>query len=133
MLRLLQWPHFKIWQHLVLVFLLVVTIHKHEHVGREALESRITTSTNGNSWEIVPANTVAGIILGVLFIYLFFRHFMLILMVMDIFLGWLRKFNWFPKEGKRMKTFVHWVIALVLFLVFLLVAGSAGWLEFIPQ
>ena len=97
------------------------------------MESTVTTSANGNSWEIVPANTVAGIILGVLFIYVCFRHFMFALMFMDLILSWLRKFNWFPKEGKRTKTFIHWVIALALFLGFLLIAGSAGWLEFIPQ
>ena len=92
-----------------------------------------TTSTNGNNWEIVPTNTLVGIILGVLFIYLFFRHLLFVLMFMDLVLGWLRKFDWFPKEGKRRKTLVHWIIALVLFFGFLSVAGSAGWLEFIPQ
>ncbi len=97
------------------------------------MESKTTASTNGNSWEIVPANTLAGVVLGVLFIYLFFRHFMLLLMISDLILGWLRKFSWFPKEGKRRKTFIHWIIALALFLGFLFVAGSAGWLEFIPQ
>jgi len=93
----------------------------------------INTSHNGSSWEIVPTNTFAGIILGVLFIYLFFRHFMFVLMFMDLILGWLRKFNWFPKEGKRLRAFIHWIIALALFFGFLSVAGSAGWLEFIPQ
>ena len=97
------------------------------------MESKTTASTNGNSWEIVPANTLAGVVLGVLFIYLFFRHFMLFLMISELILGWLRKFSWFPKEGKRRKTFIHWIIALALFLGFLFVAGSAGWLEFIPQ
>lgn len=97
------------------------------------METTVTTSTNGNSWEIVPTNTVAEIILGVLFFYLFFRHFMFALTFMDLILGWLRKFNWFPKEGKRMKTFIHWIIALMLFLGFSLIAGSAGWLQFIPQ
>jgi hypothetical protein len=52
---------------------------------------------------------------------------------MDLILGWLRGFDWFPKEGKRTKTLIHWIIALALFLGFLFVAGSAGWLEFIPQ
>ncbi len=97
------------------------------------MESTITTSTNGRSWEIVPANTLAGVILGVLFIYLFFRQFMFLLMISDLNLGWLREFRWFPKEGKRRNTFIHWIIALTLFLGFLFVAGSAGWLEFIPQ
>ena len=97
------------------------------------MESTITTSTNGNSWEIVPTSTLAGVILGVLFIYLFFRQLMLLLMISDLNLGWLRKFSWFPKEGNRRKTFIHWIIALALFLGFLFVAGSAGWLEFIPQ
>ena len=97
------------------------------------MESTITTSTDGKSWEIVPASTLAGVILGVLFIYLFFRQLMLLLMISDLNLGWLRKFSWFPKEGNRRKTFIHWIIALALFLGFLFVAGSAGWLEFIPQ
>ncbi len=97
------------------------------------MERTVATSTSGNNWEIVPANTVAGTILGVLFLYLFFRHFMFVLMFMDLILGWLRKFNWFPKEGKRMTTFIHWLFALTLFLGFLLIAGSTGWLEFIPQ
>ena len=68
-----------------------------------------------------------------LFFYLFFRHFMFVLMFLDLTLCWLRKFNWFPKEGKRVKTFTHWVIAVALFLGFQFIAGSAGWLEFIPQ
>ncbi|APX13480.1 hypothetical protein BWR18_18695 [Tateyamaria omphalii] len=55
------------------------------------------------------------------------------LMLMDLILGWLRKFRWFPKEGKRHKTIIHWFIALGLFLGFLGAAGSAGWLEFIPK
>lgn len=97
------------------------------------METTITTSTNSNSWEIVPANAVTGVVLAVLFIYLFFRHFLFALMFMDIIIGWLRKFNWFPKEGKRRKTFIHWLIALGLFIGFLSVAGMAGWLEFIPQ
>jgi len=97
------------------------------------METTITTSTGRDSWEIAPTNTVAGVILGVLFIYLFYRHFMFTLVFMDLFFGWLRKFNWFPKEGKRWKTFIHWLIAAALYLGFLSVANSAGWLELIPQ
>ncbi|CUJ81459.1 hypothetical protein PH7735_00022 [Shimia thalassica] len=97
------------------------------------MDNKITTSTNGNSWEIAPTNTVAGVILVVLVVYLFFRHFMFILMFMDLVLGWLRKFKWFPKEGRRWKTFIHWLIALALFIGFQYVANSAGWLEFVPQ
>lgn len=102
-----------------------------EKVGLMA--STITTSTNGSSWEIIPANTAALIVLLILFFYLFFRHFLFVLMFMDVVLGWLRKFNWFPKEGTRRKTFIHWIVALGMFLGFLAVAGSAGWLEFIPK
>ncbi|MDF1774605.1 MAG: hypothetical protein P1V13_01160 [Rhizobiaceae bacterium] len=97
------------------------------------MNSAMTTSTNGKSWEIVPINTLTGIVLTVLFFYLFFRHFLFTLMFMDVILGWLRKFNWFPKEGKRRKTIIHWVIAAGLFFGFLAAAGSAGWLEFIPK
>lgn len=97
------------------------------------MESTISTSANGNSWEIVPVNTLAGVILTVLIFYLFFRHMLFVLMFMDIVFGWLRKFRWFPKEGTRRKTFNHWVIAVGLFVGYLTVAGSAGWLNFIPQ
>ncbi len=76
---------------------------------------------------------MAGIALAILFFYLFFRHFLFVLMFADIVIEWLRKFRWFPKEGKRLKTFIHWVIALGLFLGFLAIAGAAGWLEFVPQ
>ena len=99
----------------------------------DQMESTITTSTTGSSWEIAPTSTIAGIILGVLFIYLFFRHLMFTLMFMDLIIGWLRKFNWFPKEGKRQKAIIHWVMSLARFFGFLMVAGSAGWLKFIPQ
>jgi len=97
------------------------------------MESTLTTSANGNTWEIAPTSTLAGVVLAVLFIYLFFRHFLFLLMLMDMILGWLRKFNWFPKKGKRRKTLIHWIIAMGLFLGFLAIAGSAGWLQFIPQ
>ncbi len=97
------------------------------------MEATLTTSTQSNSWEIIPGGTVAGIILAVLFIYLFFRHSLFVLMFMDLILGWLRQFNWFPKEGNRMKTALHWVVALVLFISYLAIAGSMGWLQFVPN
>ena len=74
------------------------------------MNSAMTTSTNGKSWEIVPINTLTGIVLTVLFFYLFFRHFLFVFMFMDVIIGWLRKFNWFPKEGKRRKTIIHGVV-----------------------
>lgn len=97
------------------------------------MEATLTTSTQSNSWEIIPGGTVAGIILAVLFIYLFFRHFLFVLMSTDLILGWLRQFNWFPKEGKRLKTVLHWAIAVVLFGGYLAIAGSMGWLQFVPN
>ncbi|WP_370400967.1 hypothetical protein [Sulfitobacter sp. JB4-11] len=97
------------------------------------MESTFTTSTHENTWEIVPSNTIVGIILSALFFYFMIRHMLLGLMVMDIFLGWLRKFRWFPKEGKRRKAVVHWIIAAGLLSAFLAVARIAGWLEFVAQ
>ncbi|MEM1163673.1 MAG: hypothetical protein AAGJ28_22300 [Pseudomonadota bacterium] len=83
--------------------------------------------------KIVPSHTIAGIVLMVLFLYFFFRHFMLVLMIMDLVIGWLRQFRWFPKEGKRLRTLVHWLIAFGLIGVYLAVAGSLGWLNFVPK
>lgn len=106
---------------------------KRQQESKRRMESTLTATGGGKSWEIIPNNAVAGIVLAVLFIYLFFRHFLFVLMVMDIVLGWLRRFAWFPKEGKRRKTLFHWIIAVVMFIGFLAVAGSAGWLQFVPQ
>lgn len=89
--------------------------------------------TNQMAWEIVPQNTLAGIILGILFIYLFVRHFIFIMMVFDIIIGWLRQFRWFPGKGKRLRAVIHWGIALGLFGGFLAVSGWAGWVKFIPK
>lgn len=97
------------------------------------MESTISTSAGSNEWEIVPVNTIASILLMVFFIYLFFRHFLLVLMVMDLVIGWLRKFKWFPKEGRRLRTLIHWAVALGVFLAYLAIAGSLGYLEFVPK
>jgi hypothetical protein len=97
------------------------------------VEGTYTTSSASYSWEISPTNAIAGTVLGILFLYLFFRHVLFVLMFMDIVLGWLRQFRWFPKEGKRRKTLIHWLIALALFVGFISVAQPLGWLELIPQ
>lgn len=97
------------------------------------METILTTSTNSGTWEIVPTNTLAGIILAVITLYFVVRHFLFVMMLMDVVLTWLRKFRWFPGEGKRMRAFIHWIIALALFQGFLTIARGAGWLEFVPQ
>lgn len=97
------------------------------------MEGTTTITSGGKSWEVIPTNAVMGIVFAVLFAYLFFRHFLFVLMFIDLVLGWLRRFAWFPKEGKRLKTLVHWAIAMVMFFGFLAVSGSAGWLQFVPR
>lgn len=89
--------------------------------------------TNQMAWKILPQNDFAGLVMGILFIYLFVRHFMLVMMFMDIVMGWLRQFRWFPGEGKRLKTLIHWCIAAGLFGGFLAISGSAGWIKFVPK
>lgn len=90
-------------------------------------------SVNSQSWEIVPESSWAGWVLGILFVYLFFRHFMFVLMIMDAIIGWLRQFRWFPGKGRRMRTFVHWLIALGLFIGFLVAGKLNGFLTFVPN
>jgi hypothetical protein len=97
------------------------------------MEFSSMTSTNESTWDVVPDSNIAGIVLAVLFLYLFLRHMLFVLMIMDFILGWLRKFYWFPKEGKRLRTFVHWVIAVGVLLGFLGIGRFAGWLKFVPQ
>lgn len=76
----------------------------------------------------IPANPLVSAVLAVLFLYLVFRHFLFVLMVVDVVLCWLRRFRWFPGEGRRGKAVLHWLIALGLFFGGLLLAGSLGWL-----
>ena len=97
------------------------------------MEATISTAASESSWDIVPTNAFASTIFFILFIYLFFRHFLFVMMFMDIVISWLRKFSWFPSEGKRLKVFIHWLIALALFLGFLFVGRSVGWIDLIPQ
>jgi len=97
------------------------------------METTISTATSESGWDIVPTNTIASIIFFVLFAYLFFRHFLFIMIFMDLVISWLRKFSWFPSEGKRLKAFIHWLVALGLFLGFLFVGRSIGWIDLIPQ
>jgi hypothetical protein len=84
------------------------------------------------AWNIEPQNAAASLILFALFIYLFFRHAMFVLMFMDFILAWLRQFRWFPGPGKRQKTIVHWLIAVFLFGGFLALSGALGWVDFVP-
>ena len=95
------------------------------------VETSIAATSGGATWAINPTNTFASIVLTILFIYLFFRHFIFMLMISDLVIGWLRQFNWFPKEGRRLKAFIHWLIALVLFLGFLLLSSVTGWIDHI--
>ena len=96
------------------------------------LETSISTTGSTQTWEIAPQSTWGGVILAVLFIYLFIRHFIFVLMVSDIILGWLRQFRWFPGVGKRRKACLHWVGALVLFAGYLVLGSRFGWLNFNP-
>ncbi|WP_166416023.1 hypothetical protein [Cochlodiniinecator piscidefendens] len=96
------------------------------------METSFTTTTTAQSWQFVPANAFVGVILTVLFIYLFFRHLMVVFVVWDLIIGWLRKFRWFPKEGQRLKALMHWVIAIVLVVGFLIISNSMGWITVVP-
>ena len=97
------------------------------------MEASVSTATSESSWDIVPTNTAAWIIFFVLFAYFFFRHFLLVMMLMDLMTSWLRKFSWFPSEGKRLRAFINWLIAFGLFAGFLFIGRSVGWIEFIPR
>lgn len=97
------------------------------------MESTLISSSNGSDWEIIPVSALSGAILAVLFLYLFFRHMLFVLMFMDVILAFFRKFSWFPGEGNRRKTIIHWVIALGLLVGYISIAGAAGWLDFVPQ
>jgi hypothetical protein len=91
------------------------------------------SSSIGGQWSISPTSSLSGFLLAALILYLSFRHMLFTLMFMDIVIGWMRRFNWFPKEGKRLRTFVHNVIAWGVLLIFLMIAEPAGWLTIVPK
>lgn len=97
------------------------------------MESSISYSGSGNGWQIVPANTLAGLVLVALILYFLLRHFLFTLMLMDLVLGWLRQFRWFPGEGKRVRSFVHMIIAVGLLGGYAAAGGAFGWFEFVPK
>ncbi|WIY26625.1 hypothetical protein [Parasedimentitalea psychrophila] len=96
------------------------------------METNFSASANNATWQFIPQNSFVSIALTVLFLYVFVRHFILVLMIMDIVIGWLRKFRWFPVEGKRLRAFVHWLAAIAVFSAFLAASGRFGWIEFVP-
>jgi len=96
------------------------------------LESNLSAHANNASWQLLPQNSFVAIALVVLFLYVFVRHFIFVLMIMDIVIGWLRKFRWFPVQGKRLRAFVHWLTAIAAFSAFLAASGRFGWIEFVP-
>ncbi|MEZ5716682.1 MAG: hypothetical protein R3D85_16980 [Paracoccaceae bacterium] len=97
------------------------------------MDSSLTLSGNGHSWAVLPTSTLAGWGLGLLLLYLFVRHFLVVLMVMDLVLGWLRRFRWFPGPGRRRRALVHWLIALALLAAYVLLGSRLGWLSFTPR
>lgn len=90
-------------------------------------------TANDNAVAVEGTSTIATVVLAVLFFYFFIRHFLLVLMVMDIVTNWLSQFRWFPGEGRRLRGLFHWVIALGLFLGFLAIGNATGILNFIPK
>jgi uncharacterized membrane protein len=95
------------------------------------METTFTTTTNSGTWNVVPTNPVAGFLLFIVFMYLLFRHFVFILMIMDIVNGWLKRFRWFPGPGKRLKGLIHWIVAVGLLIGYMYLARAIGWLHFV--
>lgn len=91
------------------------------------MTTTVSMTRQSYAWDITPASPVVSAVLAVLFLYLFVRHFLFVLMVFDIVLGWLRRFRWFPGAGRRRGTALHWCLAVGLFAGFLTLAISAGW------
>ena len=60
------------------------------------------------------------------------RHFLFLIMIAEAFLSWLRKFRWFPSKGKRLKTFIHWLVAIGGLGGYLVLASKIGWIIFVP-
>lgn len=83
------------------------------------------------SYELVPTSGWLQIVLIVLFFYLFFRHIMFSFVFMDIVLTFFKRFRWFPGPGKRLRAFVHWLIAVVLIVGTVIIASNLGYLEIV--
>lgn len=86
---------------------------------------------NGASYELVPSSGWLQILLVILFFYVFFRHIMFSFMIADVILTFFKQFRWFPSKGKRLRTFVHWLIAIALMVGTVIVASNLGYLEIV--
>jgi len=82
--------------------------------------------------KIKPESDIANIVLLFLFFYLFVRHFIFTLMIMDLLFDWVRQFRWFPGPGRRADALKHWGIAMGLFFGFLIFGAVVGWFKFLP-
>lgn len=97
------------------------------------MEPTVSTSLDESNWDLVPTNALVGFALVMLLFYLMFRHFILVFVLADIAVGHLRKYSWFPTEDRRMSAVLHWLLAVILLVGFILLANARGWLDFIPQ
>lgn len=96
-------------------------------------ENSISLTSGDSSGTIPPANSLAGWVPGLLLLYLLVWQALFVLKIMDMALGWLRCFRWFPKQGKRLRALVNWLIALGLLGAYLVLGRALGRLAFTPN
>jgi hypothetical protein len=97
------------------------------------MDSTIEATEPTSSWNVEPTNIVSWILFIALFGYLFFRHFVFVMLLLELFMSALREFGWYPKPGNRTKAVKDWLIAVGLFATYLLIGGAIGWIDFVPQ
>lgn len=99
----------------------------------------VFTTANG-SWEVVPVNTFAGLLLAVVIAHFLFRTFLWICAlyvvysgapIKWIFLPW--RSNWSPDTSPLNKPSFHCIVAGVLAVAYVIIDQYFGWIELIKQ
>lgn len=80
-----------------------------------------------SGWTLVPTNTVAEVALYVVAIYMLAQQ----VHVFIATFGTMRRVPYWKRNLPR--AFRQWAVALGLLITYLVVAGWAGWLQFIPN
>lgn len=101
---------------------------------------RILLTTPNGSWEVVPVNALAGILLFIITAYILFRAVLFMIAMADVYSGaptkwvfFIDRSKWAPDKKRLRKSAFHCIIGGVLLAVYLDMGGYFGWIEFVEQ
>ena len=96
--------------------------------------------TPDGTWEVVPANMLAGIPLAFISIYFLVRVLFFILALTDMYAGvgmksilFPKRSNWFPDRTAMHKAALQCMVGGIILFAYLFVGAHLGWLKLIER